>query len=243
MRWLKWLAPFPLALVALAVGAAGWLLGTESGLRWALGFAPPEIALEEPRGALARTVSFERIAFEGSEARKVSFQVDLLELLAGTVSVESLRVESLKLQRPKESGKETGALPVRIRVSDAQLKSLEFEGYELYDLNGDYSGSASGHEAQASFSAAGARASVKASLKDQISVAAELRSLNLAVIDPSLPQTALQATLSGKGTSSAFAGTATLTNPDPGPVDRERLPFSRIEAAFSTDFKQLTLQR
>ena len=36
---------------------APWLLGTESGLRWALGFAPRELAVEGARGALAREIA------------------------------------------------------------------------------------------------------------------------------------------------------------------------------------------
>ena len=245
MRWVKWPVRVLVALALVAAAAAAWLVGTESGLRWALGFAPAELTLEAPRGALTRTISFQRIAFQGSEARNVAFELNLLALLTDTVSVEFLRAESIKLRRPPESppGKPSAGIPVRIKVADAQVKSLEFEGYEIHDLTADYSGSASGHEAQAAFSAAGARARITASVGKEISAKAELRGLNIAVIDPSLPQTALQLTIEGKGSTSAFAGRAAVTNPDPGPVDRERLPFSQLDATFSTDFKQLTLQR
>ena len=242
MRWLKWLVRLAVALALLSAAGAGWLLGTESGLRWALGFAPAEVTLEGARGALIRTISFERIAFQGSEARNVAFDLNLLALLTDTISVEFIRIDSLTLHRPQASGGGSAALPFRIRIADAQVKSLVFEGYEIHDLQADYTGSASGHEAQASFSAAGARARVKASYDKTISLDALVQDLNIAVIDPSLPQTALQVQLSAKGTPDALAGTLAVTNPEPGPVDRERLPFSRVATRFSTDLKSLELQ-
>jgi translocation and assembly module TamB len=247
MRWLKWLR-WPLrGAVALALAAAAvvvWVLGTEGGLRWALGFVPPEIELEAPRGALWRTVSFDRVAFQGSEARSVALEVDLLALFSDTIAVEFLRIDSLTLRRPEGSSEKSETpLPFRIRVSDAQVKSLVFEGYEIHDLQAEYSGSASGHEAQASFSAAGARARAKVVFDKEISIEADVKAINLAVIDPGLPQTALNASLTARGSTSALAGTLTVANPNPGPIDRERLPFSRIAAAFGTDFKLLTLEK
>jgi translocation and assembly module TamB len=248
MRWLKWsvrvAVGLALLLSLLALAGGAWLLGTESGLRWALGFAPPGLTLEEPRGALLGQVSFARLSYEEAvDARNVAFELNLLALFASTVSVDFLRADSIRLQRPKEEPDKTPAtLPLRIRISDAQVKSVVFEGYEIHDLAADYSGSADAHQAQASFSAAGARARVKASFDKTISVEAEMHGLNIAVIDPQLPQTALQLAFSGKGTRSAFAGKLVATNPSPGPIDRERLPFARIEAAFSTDMKILSLQ-
>ena len=249
LKWLKWLVRSAVALALVAAAAALWLLGTESGLRWALAFAPPELEIEGARGALARTLSFERVAYQGNEARSVTLEVNLLALLADTISVEFVRAESIKLQRREsakttsESAKTTSTLlPFRIRVADAEVKSLVFEGYEVHDLRGDYSGSASGHEAQASFSAAGARARIKASLGKQVSLNAELRGLNLAVIDPELPQTALQLEVEGTGSASAFTGKLALVNPNPGPIDRGRLPFARAHAGFSTDFKTVSFE-
>jgi len=244
MRWLKWLLRGAVALALAAASAAVWLLGTESGLRWALGFVPPALEIEGARGALARTLSFERVAYQGSEARKVVLDVNLLALAAGTISVEFVSAESVELQRPGESaGKTSTPFPFRIRVADAEVKSLVFEGYEVHDLRGEYSGSASGHEAQASFSAAGARARIKASLGKEISVNADLQGLNLAVVDPELPHTALQLKVEGTGSASAFSGKLALVNPDPGPVDRGRLPFARADAAFSTDFRTVSFER
>src|SRR6185503_18061831 len=126
----------------------------------------------------------------------------------------------------------------------AEVRSLVYEGYEIHDLRASYKGSTSGHEAEASFGAAGARARVSAVLGGDLFVknfAAELSGLNLAVLDPELPQTALQAQLSVRGPLQAVAGTLALVNPHPGPLDRERLPFARIDAAIATDFKVLTV--
>jgi hypothetical protein len=83
----------------------GWLLGTESGLRWALGFAPADLKLEEPRGTLMGTISFERVAFQGSEARKVAFDLSLLALLADTISVEFVDQACVRNPRPKTSNR------------------------------------------------------------------------------------------------------------------------------------------
>src|SRR5512134_2044395 len=106
MRWLKWLVRGLVVLALLAAAGVVSLLGTESGLRWALGFAPADVELEEPRGTLMGTISFERVAFQGSEARKVAFALNLLALLADTISVEFLRVESLVVRIPGKTTSE-----------------------------------------------------------------------------------------------------------------------------------------
>src|SRR5262245_41363972 len=100
---MKWLLRILLVLAVALLGAALWLLETESGLRWALGFAPPQLVIEEPRGALAREVRAERVAWEGIEARKVSLELNLLALLLDTVSVNFLRVESLNVKLEKST--------------------------------------------------------------------------------------------------------------------------------------------
>jgi len=239
LRWFLWSL---VSMVLLAVGGALWLLGTESGLRWALGFAPPGLELEEPRGTLIGTISFGRVAFQGSEARKVSFDLNLLALLADTISVEFLRIETLALKRPQSPSQGELSMPFRIRVADAQVKSVVFEGYEIHDLAAEYSGSASGHEVQAAFSGAGARARLKAVFREAISLEGEVQGLNLAVIDPAAPQTALHVSIQGKGSATAFAGRLSVSNPQPGPIDRERVPVARVEAVFSTDMKSVAFQ-
>jgi translocation and assembly module TamB len=243
MRLVKWLVRALVVLALVAALGVFWVLGTESGLRWALGFAPAELELEEPRGTLTGTISFERVAYQGSEARKVSFEVNLLALFADTISVEFVRIESLVLKKPEAKTSEPSApFPFRIRVADAQVKSVVFEGYEIHDLSAEYSGSGSGHEVQAAFSGAGARARLKGVYGEAIALEAQIQGLNLAVIDPAAPETALNLSLQGKGTTTAFAGKLSVSNPDPGPIDRERLPFARVEAVFSTDMKTVAFE-
>ena len=91
-------------------------MGTESGLRWALAFAPATVQLEGARGALIGTMSFDRVAFEGSEARNVAFELDLLALFTDTLAVEFLRIESLSLKKPATGG--GGTIPLCIRLRD-----------------------------------------------------------------------------------------------------------------------------
>src|SRR5687768_18249201 len=133
MDWLKWMVRAGVALALAAAAGAGWLLGTESGLRWALArvldYAPPGLEVEEPRGALLGTVSFERLAYQGQEARRVAFELNLLALLADTISLEFLRADSVTLKRPQGSGDRPATLPFGVRVADAQIRSVTFEGY------------------------------------------------------------------------------------------------------------------
>ncbi|HEX6692777.1 MAG TPA: translocation/assembly module TamB domain-containing protein [Burkholderiales bacterium] len=245
---MKWLLRACVALLLLLVAAAGWLLGTESGLRWALGFAPPELVVEGPRGALAREIGAERVAWDGIvDARQVSFQINLLALLTDTVSINFLRIDSLTVKRPEDHKDEDEGflLPIRIKVSDAQAKSVVFEGYEAHDVRVDYTGSALGHEIAAALRAAGARAKLKASLDSRArpsALEADVEALNLAVIDPDFPETALRARLEARGDEKAARGTISVENPHAGPLDRDRLPLARARAAWSTDYSSITLQ-
>lgn len=244
MKWLKWLVRGLVALALFAAAGAVWLLGTESGLRWALEFAPADLELEEPRGTLTGTISFKRIAYQGSEARNVALDLNLLALFADTISVDFLRIESLTLVKPKttDTSESSTPFPFRIRVADAQVKSVVFEGYEIHDLSAGYFGSGSGHEVQVAFSGAGARARLKGLFAEAISLEAHVQGLNLAVIDPAAPETSLNISLQGKGSTTAFAGKLSASNPQPGPIDRERLPFARVEAIFSTDMKTVVFE-
>jgi translocation and assembly module TamB len=243
MKSLKWLLRAALAAAVLAAAGAAWLLGTEAGLRWALRFAPAELEIEGARGALVRAISAERVAWQGSEARQIEFQLNLLSLLADTISVEFLHVETLLLKRPPSSEQQNStALPFKVRVSDVQIKSVVFEGYEINELRADYSGTAERHEAQASFTAAGARARIKATYEKELALSGDVLGLNLAVIDPSLPQTGFRVRADIRGTPASLTGKLALTNPEPGPWDKERLPFSRLDASLATNLKSVELQ-
>jgi translocation and assembly module TamB len=241
MRWL----PALLVLAAAALlAAAVWLLGTGSGLRWALRRAPPQLAVEEPHGALGGEIRARRVAWEGIEARGVALQVNLLALLTDTVSVSRLRVDTLDIKARPSSSAGSASLPLRIRLADARVKSLTFEGYEVNDLRLDYDGSANGHEIDASFRAAGGSAKLKASLNARAwptALRAELEGLNLAVIDPGLPQTALRVRLDARGDEKSATGNVAVENPQAGPLDDDRLPLARAQARFSTDYSSVSL--
>jgi translocation and assembly module TamB len=245
---MKWLLRLVVVLAVAFLGAASWLLGTQSGLRWALGFAPRELVVEGARGALAREMAAERVAWDGIvEARQVSFQINLLALLTDTVSINFLRVETLALKRPEGSREQDSSfvLPLRIKVSDAQVKSVVFEGYEANDVVLDYSGSALGHDIAGGFRAAGARAKAKVALDARgrpTTLEADVEALNLAVIDPDLPETALRARLQARGDEKAASGSLWVENPQAGPLDQDRLPIARAQAAFSTDFASVSFQ-
>jgi translocation and assembly module TamB len=237
---MRWLPTLLLTLAGALLAAAVWLLGTESGLRWALSHAPAGLALEDPHGALGGEIRAKRVAWEGIEARGVSLQVHLLALLGDTVSVGPVRIDALDVRLPqgKHDGSK-GGLPLQVKVSDAEVRSVTYEGYEVNDLRLDYTGSASGHQIDASFRAAGGRATLKASLNARAwptALRAELEGVNLAVLDPDYPQTALRVLVDGRGDEKSATGNVAVENPGAGPLDEERLPLARAQARFSTDY-------
>lgn len=148
---MKWLARFGLLfllLVAFLLGAAAWLVGTESGLRWALeraeAAAGGKLTLEGASGVLAGTIAIERLTYEGSgfklETRRLSARADLLAALAGRLAIEPLRAESVEIAL-RAGGAERAAppsLPFGIALADVALERLEVarEGqhYALRDV-------------------------------------------------------------------------------------------------------------
>ena len=89
-RTLRWLAASLVALLLLALAAGGWLLHTESGMRWALasgiGAAVGQIEYSGARGTLAG-----------------GFEID-----APRVQLPQLRINATHLQRPKHTRDEQG---------------------------------------------------------------------------------------------------------------------------------------
>src|SRR5688500_3532589 len=115
MKW--FLAAIALVLVA-AGAAAAWLLGTESGLRWALRHAPADLTVEGARGKLAGTISAERLAYRGVAARGVEVSVSLGALLTGTLVVDRLHVQDLLVTLGPREDRERERLPLRVRVAN-----------------------------------------------------------------------------------------------------------------------------
>lgn len=129
------LAGAVLALLLVAAGAfIGWLVGTESGLRWALhqGIVRTQgkLGIEGARGTLMSSVSIERLTFNADgttlEARELAGSVHLSAALAGRVVIEPLRIASLDVKLGPDDGKPptTPVLPLGIRVGQLELAQL-----------------------------------------------------------------------------------------------------------------------
>jgi hypothetical protein len=67
---------------------------------------------------------------------------------------------------------------------------------------------------------------------------------DLARFDPSLPHTALTASIKAEPTTGgALAGTLSATNAAAGPIDAARVPVTRLETRFLTDFTSARLSQ
>ena len=125
---------------------------------------------------------------------------------------------------------------------------MVFEGYEAQRRAAlDYTGSALGHDIAGSFRAAGARARLKAALDARArptQLDADVEALNLAVIDPDLPQTALRAQAGGARRRQGRHGQARAREPaTPGRSTASACRWRASQAAFSTDFATLRCSR
>lgn len=111
------------------------------------------------------------------------------------------------------------------------------------------SGSLERIDAKVSASVAGVPAEVHALLtpfSPQKLQALEARAgpADLERFDPSLPQTALSASLKAEPTAGgALAGTLSASNAAAGPLDAGRLPVTRLETRFTTDFTSARLSQ
>jgi translocation and assembly module TamB len=76
------------------------------------------------------------------------------------------------------------------------------------------------------------------------SIEARAGPVDLARFDAAAPLTALNAVLKGKmDAGGSLSGTLSLANGAAGPLDAARLPFSHLEADFSTSFTSTSLER
>jgi translocation and assembly module TamB len=238
MKW--FLAAIALVLVA-AGAAAAWLLGTESGLRWALRHAPADLTVEGARGKLAGTISAERLAYRGVAARGVEVSVSLGALFTGTLVVDRLHVQDLLVTLGPREDRERERLPLRVRVANATIDKLNVEGYELHNLKLDYSGGLEGHRLDAGFSVSGAAARVR--LLPEGAVVIQVDKLDISRVRSDLPATSLTIKVEGKtDLKSKLEGRVEALNALPGPIDQQRVPVARLAAAFSADFNKLQLR-
>jgi translocation and assembly module TamB len=169
MKWALRMVALIALLVLVLGGTVGWLVGTESGLRWAMQFAQRTIGgklqLNNPRGALAGTMRFDRIAYmldsTTIEAFGVEIRTDAIALRKRTLALERLhsdrvvvRLSSAPSAEPasKPALPTTLALPLAVRIDAATVGAIEVvrDGAttRVRDLYLSYKGSGSEHRLQ-----------------------------------------------------------------------------------------------
>ena len=127
-----------LALLAVSTALAGlaWLVGTESGLRWALARASAatdgKLILEDASGTLYAGVAIARVAYSDTglraEAARVRARARILPLLRGRIGIEPLAIESLRVQLEngkQEPGPAPAALPFGLRLGELSIERFE----------------------------------------------------------------------------------------------------------------------
>ena len=137
---MKWLARLGVLLLMAVLGlllASIWLVGTESGLRWALaraqGAAGGKLAVEGASGVLAGTVRIDRLAYETEgfrlESRRLQARAGLLAALGGRIVLDPLEAQSLEIvSRPDGAAASAPpSLPWGIALANVALERLELE--------------------------------------------------------------------------------------------------------------------
>lgn len=143
-RALKGLGWALLALLLLLVALCGWLLGSESGSRWALGQVPG-LAVQGFAGRLGGDWQAERLVWRQGE-RRVEVESPRLAwspacLLHGRVCIERLSTGDIEIRLPTspDSG-EPGppslpelSLPVEIQIEHLSTGRIRYNGTELLE--------------------------------------------------------------------------------------------------------------
>lgn len=136
---MKWLLAALGLVVCLVLTAAGWLLYSESGLRWAAAFAEEalhgKLRVEGLRGALAREVEFASIRFQNEttrvDLREGVVRLELLSILGARAGVRELRAKSLEivLASAPSDGKPPAPpqIPFGLRIDRADLERISLE--------------------------------------------------------------------------------------------------------------------
>jgi translocation and assembly module TamB len=165
LKWLLALLAVPAALLLAVALGAWWLVGTPSGLRWALDEAVARsggrLEVEEPSGALIRSFSIKGLVFSDDamtvRASDVSARLDLLALSTGTLRVDALQAAHVEVTleergRPGEQATpplELG-VPLEVRIDRAHVGRLEVRrGEAVHPVTGlrfSYAGNATLHE-------------------------------------------------------------------------------------------------
>ena len=144
------------AVVALlGGGAVAWLLGTQDGLDWVVArarSAAPALRIEDARGRLLGPIQVARVAWEPSvQVEALSGRVSLLNALTGTLRIDGLRAQAIRLRLRDEGGPPPDlALPLRVVLADAEIGALRIERagaapIELSALRFNYTAGPAGH--------------------------------------------------------------------------------------------------
>jgi translocation and assembly module TamB len=135
-RALRILALLAVLAAGVALGGLGWLLGTESGLRWALERAGTatggKLTIEGATGTLGGGVAIERLSYADSafraQATRLHARARVLPLLRGRIGIEPLAVEQLRVQLAEgETGAASApaALPLGLRLAQVGIEHFE----------------------------------------------------------------------------------------------------------------------
>ena len=154
MRWIAATAAVVVLAVVALLGAASWLLYTDSGLRWAAGRAQDaldgKLGIEGLRGTLARDIEADSIRYQDGmttvAVANAALRLELLSLLGGRAGIRSLQAESVDIVLPAPDAKvqKQPALhvPFGLRVEQAKIARLTvqqgaqrfvLQGFELRD--------------------------------------------------------------------------------------------------------------
>jgi translocation and assembly module TamB len=144
---MKWLLAALVLVAGLVLAAAGWLLYTDAGLRWAAALAEEalqgKLRLEGVRGALARDIEFASVRFQDEktrvELRDGMVRLELLSFLGARAGVRELRAKSLDvvLTPGPSDGKPPAPprIPIGLRVDRAGIERISLEvGAQRYVL-------------------------------------------------------------------------------------------------------------
>jgi translocation and assembly module TamB len=292
---MKWLLAALALLACVVLAAAGWLLYTDSGLRWVAALAEEalrgKLRLEGVRGALARDIEFASIRFQDEttrvELRDGMLRLEFLSFLGARAGLRALRAKSLDvaLTPGPSDGKPPAPpqIPIGLRVDRADIERISvelgaqrlvLERFELRDAALVQTGAVSAtvgfalryedYPVSARIKLGGTLRRLDVAFDGRIAeVPAKVRAVvtafaprplaeldaqagpvDLSRLNRDWPGTALSVKLSGKASSDyALAGSLSARNGNPGPLDKQRIPLTSLDARFAAkDFESAVLQ-
>ena len=123
MRWFAAGLGLVCALLVAAAAALAWLVGTESGLRWAAARVGG-LRVEGLRGRLAGEIAADRVVFDSHEVQGLMLRPHLAALLGGRLTIDPLSARRVVLKLNDEKPSEA-KLPIHLDVSNVRIDELE----------------------------------------------------------------------------------------------------------------------